>query len=145
MSWAHYNHPSPDRPVAYPIIPYNPILKERARQLRQNMTPGEIKLWQHLKGKQLLGYDFDRQRPIDHFIVDFYCKQLMLALEIDGSSHDGTAAQARDQRRQSRLEALGVRMLRFREAEVRRDVEAVVEAIRVWILACPPLAPPGRG
>ncbi|MBU6229032.1 MAG: DUF559 domain-containing protein [Cyanobacteria bacterium REEB459] len=131
--------------MAYPIIPYNPILKERARQLRQNMTPGEIKLWQHLKGKQLLGYDFDRQRPIDHFIVDFYCKQLMLALEIDGSSHDGAAAQARDQRRQARLEALGVRMLRFQEAKVRRDVEAVVEAIRVWILACPEHSPPGRG
>jgi len=123
--------------MAYRIIPYNPILKERARQLRKNMTPGEVKLWQHLKGKQLLGYDFDRQRPIDQFIVDFYCKRLMLAIEIDGSSHDSEAAQAKDQERQARLEALGVRVLRFQETEVHRDIDAVVKAIKVWILAYP--------
>jgi very-short-patch-repair endonuclease len=93
--------------MAYRIIPYNPALKERARQLRKNMTPGEVKLWQRLKGKQLLGYDFDRQRPIDQFIVDFYCKQLMLAIEIDGSSHDSAAAEAHDQERQSPFRVLG--------------------------------------
>ena len=64
--------------MAVKIIPYNPILKERARELRKNMTPGEVILWKHLKGKQMCGYDFDRQRPIDQFIVDFYCKKLML-------------------------------------------------------------------
>ena len=79
------------------IIPYNPLLKERARQLRQNMTPGEITLWKHLKGKQMCSYDFDRQRPIDQFIVDFYCKKLMLAIEIDGFSHDSKEAQEHDQ------------------------------------------------
>ena len=88
------------------IIPYNPILKERARQLRQNMTPGEVKLWQHLKGKQMCGYDFDRQRPIDQYIVDFYCKRLMLAIEIDGSSHDSQERQHRDGERQARLDAI---------------------------------------
>ena len=120
------------------IIPYNPILKERARRLRKNMTPGEVKLWQYLKRKQLRGYDFDRQRPIDQFIVDFYCKQLMLAIEIDGSSHDSAEAQRRDHDRQTQLEALGVRFLRFREGEVRRNVAGVVGAIEAWILAHPP-------
>ena len=120
--------------MAHRIIPYNPKLKERARQLRNNMTPGEIKLWQRLKGKQLLGYDFDRQRPIDQFIVDFYCKQLMLAIEIDGSSHDGEIAQAKDQERQARLEALGVQFLRFRETDVHRNIDGVVEAIKAWML-----------
>ena len=120
------------------IIPYNPKLKDRARQLRQNMTPGEIKLWQRLKGKQLCGYDFDRQRPIDQFIVDFYCKQLMLAIEIDGSSHDSDVARIKDQERQARLESFGVRFLRFREAAVHENIEGVVAAIEAWIVAHSP-------
>jgi very-short-patch-repair endonuclease len=123
--------------MARRIIPYNPILKERARQLRKNMTPGEAKLWQHLKGKQLMGYDFDRQRPIDQFIVDFYCKQLTLAIEIDGSSHDSAAAQAKDQERQARIEALGVNVLRFQEADANQNTEGVIKAIQAWILAHP--------
>ena len=119
------------------IIPYNPILKERARQLRQNMTPGEVKLWQHLKGKQMCGYDFDRQRPIDQYIVDFYCKRLMLAIEIDGSSHDSQERQHRDEERQARLESLGVRFLRFREEEVCREIEGVLRVIEEWIKTHP--------
>lgn len=119
--------------MAVKIIPYNPILKERARELRKNMTPGEVTLWKHLKGKQMCGYDFDRQRPIDRFIVDFYCKKLMLAIEIDGSSHDSPAAQKRDAERQGRLESLGVRFLRFTEEEVCREVEGVLRVIEDWI------------
>ena len=120
--------------MRYPILPYNPKLKELARQLRKNMTRGEVILWQRLKRKQLRGYDFDRQRPIDQFIVDFYCKQLMLAIEIDGSSHDSEEAQQRDRQRQSRLESLGVRFLRFRESEVCKNTDAVVDAIESWII-----------
>jgi very-short-patch-repair endonuclease len=70
------------------ILPYNPKLKPFARQLRNNMTLSEILLWEYLKNKKMKGFDFDRQRPIDEFIVDFYCKELMLAIEIDGSTHD---------------------------------------------------------
>lgn len=116
-----------------PIIPYNPKLKERARELRQNMTPGEIVLWQRLKGKQVEGYDFDRQRPIDQFIVDFYCKKLRLAIEVDGTSHDSDEAQQRDVERQARLEAFGVRFLRFRDEAVRHRTDDVVAVIRTWI------------
>ncbi|AOX01982.1 DNA methylase [Moorena producens PAL-8-15-08-1] len=115
------------------IIPYNPLLKERAKQLRQNMTPGEMTLWKHLKGKQMCGYDFDRQRAIDQFIVDFYCKKLMLAIEIDGSSHDSEEAQERDAERQARLESLGVRFLRFQEEDVCQEVEGVLRVIEDWI------------
>jgi very-short-patch-repair endonuclease len=120
--------------MRYVILPYKPYLKDLARQLRRNMTPGEVVLWKHLKGKQVLGYDFDRQRPIDCFIVDFYCKELMLAIEIDGSSHDSAAAQAKDAERQAKLEALGVRFLRFREGEVCHKTTAVVAKIEAWIL-----------
>ena len=116
-----------------PIIPYNPHLKERARQLRKNMTRGEVTLWKYLKGKQMCGYDFDRQRPIDQFIVDFYCKKLMLAIEIDGYSHDSQEAQERDRERQARLESLGVRFLRFREDEVCKHTEGVLMVIENWI------------
>ncbi|MBR0569562.1 DUF559 domain-containing protein [Microvirga sp. STS03] len=70
------------------IISYKPYLKELAKQLRQNSTLSEVLLWNELKNKQILGYDFDRQKPIDSFIVDFYCKELSLAIEVDGDSHD---------------------------------------------------------
>ncbi|WP_255451680.1 endonuclease domain-containing protein [Thermosynechococcus sp. CL-1] len=93
------------------------------------MTRSEVILWQHLKGKQMNSYDFDRQRPIDEYVVDFYCKKLKLAIEVDGSSHDSEEAQEQDCYRQQRLEALGVRFLRFRDEEVRHNVEAVLEAI----------------
>ena len=69
------------------IIPYNPKLKAFARNLRNDSTYTEILLWNYLKGKQMRGFDFDRQRPIDNFIVDFYCKDLQLAIEVDGESH----------------------------------------------------------
>ncbi|MEA5464987.1 endonuclease domain-containing protein [Leptothoe sp. PORK10 BA2] len=117
-----------------PIIPYNPKLRERARQLRQNMTKGEIILWQRLKQKQMMGYDFDRQRPIDQFIVDFYCKALGLAIEVDGSYHDNPEAQEYDQQRQARLEALGVKFLRFQDEDVKQNSEEVCQAIKQWII-----------
>ena len=115
------------------IIGYEGYLKELARKLRQNMTLGEVLLWQRLKRKQMRGYDFDRQRPIDRYIVDFYCKDLKLAIEIDGSSHDGEEAKVNDDIRQRRLESLGVRFLRFTDADVKRNMEMVVDSIEQWI------------
>ena len=120
------------------FLPYNPRLKAVARQLRQNMTRSEILLWQRLKGKQMHGYDFDRQRPIDEYVVDFYCKQLRLAIEIDGSSHDSTEAQEQDSHRQARLETLGVRFLRFRDEDVRYRLDEVLHVIEAWVLNSPP-------
>ena len=70
------------------IIPYNPKLRKFAKQLRQNMTLSEVLLWDQLKQKKMKGFDFDRQRPINEFIVDFYCKDLMLAIEVDGEQHN---------------------------------------------------------
>jgi very-short-patch-repair endonuclease len=95
------------------------------------MTLGEVLLWNHLKGKKRGGLDFHRQTPIDLFIVDFFCPDLALAIEIDGSTHDFKVD--RDQTRQRRLQELGVRFLRLSEQEVRRDPLAVVESIDRWI------------
>jgi very-short-patch-repair endonuclease len=115
------------------IVGYEGYLKELARKLRQNMTLGEVLLWQRLKRKQMRGYDFDRQRPIDRYIVDFYCKDLKLVIEIDGSSHDGEEAKVNDEIRQARLESLGVRFLRFTDTDVKRNMEMVVDSIEQWI------------
>jgi len=120
------------------LLPYNPKLKAIARYLRQNMTETEIMLWQRLKRKQVQGYDFDRQKPIDEYIVDFYCKKLKLAIEIDGTSHDSEEAQEQDQYRQARLEAIGVRFLRFRDEDVRLRLDEVVRTIECWMLNPPP-------
>src|SRR3990172_7798013 len=93
------------------IIPYNPKLKERANHLRKNSTISEVLLWKYLKGKKTLGYDFDRQKPIDNYIVDFFCNELMLAIETDGCTHNEKSEE--DQSRQTKFESLGVRFLRF--------------------------------
>lgn len=114
------------------IIPYNPKLKERARALRNNSTFTEILLWNYLRGKQVLGCDFDRQRPIDNYIVDFYCKELNLAIEVDGESHHGN--EIRDERRDKRLRELGVEVLRFDDLEVRYHTEFVLDKIEQWIM-----------
>ncbi len=115
------------------IIPYNPKLKTLAKALRKNMTFSEVLLWDELKQKKMLGFDFDRQRSIDEFIVDFYCKDLQLAIEIDGDSHDSEEAFEKDRKRQKRLEELGVRFLRFDDLEVKKEMNNVLRKIQHWI------------
>ena len=116
------------------IIPYNPKLKELAKQLRQNMTFSEVKLWNELKNGQLMGYDFDRQRPIGNYIVDFFCKDLQLTIEVDGITHLDEKVIEKDKVRQEDLEELGVSFLRFDALLVVNKVEAAVREIRDWII-----------
>lgn len=116
------------------IIPYNPKLKELAKQLRQNMTFSEVKLWNEIKNGQLMGYDFDRQRPIGNYIVDFFCKDLQLALEVDGITHLDEKVMMNDEIRQRELEEMGVSFLRFDALLVVNKVEAAVREIRDWII-----------
>lgn len=113
------------------IVHYNPRLKELARQLRRNSTLAEVLLWIELKGKQMMGYDFHRQKPYDEYILDFFCPRLMLAVEIDGDSH--VFKEERDAERQRRLEGLGVRFLRFDDLDVKSRMEDVLMTIRKWI------------
>ena len=117
-------------------LPYNPRLKALARELRNKSTLAEIVLWQQLKNGQRQGYDFHRQKPIDEYIVDFFAAELMLAAELDGESHKLKGAE--DEARQRRPEKLGVRFLRFTEADVRSKVDAIVLAIDRWIIANAP-------
>ncbi len=115
------------------IIPYNPKLKELARDLRNNSTLGEVLLWKKLKGKQFFGYDFHRQKPLDEYIVDFYCAELSLVIEIDGGSHDHPDSYYKDVKRQQRLEEFDLFFLRFTEKEVRQQLLNVLRAIEIYI------------
>lgn len=126
-----------------PIIPYDPYLTEFARDLRNKSTKAERLLWRALKGKKVRGCDFDRQKPIGHYIVDFYCKDLKLAIEIDGDSHTGK--EKKDAERQKELEQKGVHFLRFLDADVKNNVPLVVRAIETWIDHQKPTPSPSGG
>jgi very-short-patch-repair endonuclease len=115
------------------IIPYRKDLKQLAKQLRQNSTLAEILLWCEIKGRQLAGQQFHRQVPMLDYIVDFYCHELQLAIEIDGDSHDHEEASTKDEIRQKRLEDEGVHFLRFDDVEVKKDIKWVVNEILHWI------------
>jgi len=112
-------------------IYYNPRLKELARQLRKNSTLAEVLLWRKLRGKQMFGYDFHRQKPIGNYIADFFCPKLNLVIEIDGQSHDFKSDL--DAERQRDLEKLGLHVLRFSEGEVRNKMNDVLFTIEQWI------------
>lgn len=115
------------------IIPYNPKLKEFAMQLRNNSTKAEIILWQKLKGKQIYGYDFHRQKPIDNYIIDFYCYELSLGIEVDGYSHEFLEVHTKDTIKEARLNELGIEVLRFSDEQVLKDTENVLRAIEFYI------------
>jgi very-short-patch-repair endonuclease len=113
------------------ILPYNPKLKEWSRDLRKNSTLSEVLLWQQIQKRQIGGYKFLRQKPIHNYIVDFYCKELMLAIEIDGDSHNVKINS--DRKRQRDLELTGIRFLRFLDIDIKKNMEGVVIAIRKCI------------
>ncbi len=125
------------------IIPYNPRLVPLAKKLRKDMTFSEVLLWNELKQNQL-GYRFSRQIPIDEYIVDFYCKDLTLAIEIDGESHYHDDQPVKDEIRQKRLESLGVQFLRFDDIDVKRNINWVLEQIIYWIADHKPTPNPSR-
>ncbi|MGZ3753906.1 MAG: endonuclease domain-containing protein [Mucilaginibacter sp.] len=106
-----------------------------ARKLRKNMTKGAVLLWKLVKENRFLVFDFDRQRCIDNYIVDFYCKELMLAIEIDGVYHTYDEAFLKDEIRQNKLESLGVKFIRFTEAEMGNDIVNVARALEAVIIS----------
>jgi very-short-patch-repair endonuclease len=116
------------------IIRYNPKLKEYARELRNNSTQSEIKLWKYLKGKQMMGYDFHRQKPIDNYILDFFCYELMLGIEIDGYTHQFEEVFIRDMKKDRKMSELGIQILRFKDEEVLYGIENVLRVIENFIL-----------
>jgi very-short-patch-repair endonuclease len=116
------------------IIPYNPKLTELAKKLRNESTETEIYLWLKLKGKQMYGYDFHRQKPIDNYILDFFCYELLLGIEIDGYSHEFIEVHNKDRIKEKQMNELGITILRFSDFEVLKDMENVIRAIEFFIL-----------
>ena len=115
------------------IIPYNPNLKELAKQLRNNSTPGEIELWNALKNKAFGMYDFHRQKPLDEFIADFYCRDLNLVIEVDGSSHNDNEVQQKDKFKEETFNSYGINVLRFLESDVVSDINSILRIIELYI------------
>ena len=118
----------PDKGGEGGYIPYNKSLTEKARQNRTNPTPAERKLWfEVLQNKRFDHLKFTRQKPLSDYIVDFYCAALMLAIEIDGDSHD--EHQRYDETRTRRLNALGIEVIRYTNAEIMNNLEGVYESL----------------
>ena len=112
-------------------IPYNKTLTQKARENRKNPTPAEKKLWYEALGnKRLSNLKFTRQKPLDEYIVDFYCAELMLAIEIDGDTHAGQ--EHYDKRRTENLNRYGVEVIRYTNAEVLNNLEG---CIRIYVNA----------
>ncbi|MGB3656019.1 MAG: endonuclease domain-containing protein [Rivularia sp. (in: cyanobacteria)] len=112
-------------------LSYNPKLIEKAKELRKNMTPAEKKLWNNYL--KTLKTRFLRQRPIDNFIVDFYCANLKLVIEIDGESHFTDEAKNYDSQRTLILEGYGLQVIRFTNEEVFKNFEGVCECIENYL------------
>jgi very-short-patch-repair endonuclease len=100
-------------------LPYNKDLKEFSRNLRNNSTPGEILLWKKLRAGTMMTYSFNRQKPLNKCMVDFYCKPLNLVIEVDGEYHNDPVQRVKDKERQEILESMKLNFLRFSEQQVR--------------------------
>lgn len=111
------------------LIHSNRDLKTRRRELRRNATPQEVILWRYLR-RSNLGFKFERQHGIGGYIVDFYCYQRKVAVEIDGAQHSDENAKKYDQLRTKYLKDLGFRVLRFWNSEIDRNLEGVLLKIK---------------
>ena len=106
---------------------FNPRNSQRARDLRRQASPPEIKLWQDVRNSQLNGHKFSRQMPIGPYFADFVCRSVKLVVEIDGSSH-GLRLEY-DQARTEFIEAQGYRVVRFTNGDVMQNLEGVLVVI----------------
>ena len=111
------------------LLHIHPALLARARELRRPMTPAEKKLWARVRNNQL-GLHIRRQHPIWRFILDFYCAEARLAIEVDGDTHAEPDQAEYDAARTEWLNARGYRVIRFDNSDVHRNLDRVVEAIQ---------------
>ena len=115
------------------MLRYKAQLKHKARQLRKNMTDSERVLWSRLRGKQLSGVQFYRQKPIGNFIVDFFAPKAKLVVEVDGSQHGAEGNRLKDKERDENLASRGIKVLRFDSREVLKSTDSVVNSIYRYI------------
>ena len=110
-------------------LPYNPELKRKARDLRGSGNLSEVLLWNQIKNRKFLGLDFDRQKIIGNYIVDFYCKDIGVVIEIDGISHDRKVGY--DSERDEYLRSLGLRVIHILDSDIKSNISGVMEFLRV--------------
>ena len=122
------------------MLRYNKKLQSRAWDLRKNMTDAERCLWSKLCRKQLSSFQFYRQKIIGNFIVDFYCPRARLVIEVDGGQHYHGKVMQSDKIRDETLMDFGLKVLRFSDTEVLKQIDDVVEAI--YSNLNPPSLPP---
>jgi len=113
------------------VIYYRPYLKEISRNLRKRCTKAEKILWQQLRRKQLKGYQFYRQKPIDKYVVDFFCFELMLAIEIDGITHNDKSEY--DDNRDGDIMKQGITILHFYDTDIHENLLGVMELLIEWV------------
>jgi very-short-patch-repair endonuclease len=122
------------------LIKYNSKNKHLSRVLRKKSTLAEVLLWNELKGRKILNYQFMRQKPIGNYIVDFYCSPLKLVVEIDGLTHIGK--EDYDLKREKYLISIGLIVLRFFDNDVKQNMSGVIGALYEWIDKNKKLQPP---
>lgn len=122
-------------------LPVNKLLRLRARNLRKNSTLSEVILWKYLKQKRANGLDFDRQKVIGNYIVDFYCAKLKLVIEVDGDSHNDKYVY--DSNRDKYLQSLGLTVLHVEDLDVKYRIDSVLYSIETLLLNHYPAADVG--
>ena len=127
------------------FLPYNKALVPRAKELRKSMTQAERKIWcEVFRNNQFEELRWLRQRPIASFIVDFYCAELKLVVEIDGGSHFTQAGKVYDKERTKILEGYGLTVIRFTNEEILKNLAGVHQRLLQYV-AESPLAPLNKG
>ena len=110
-----------------------PQLKERRKELRNNLSPAEVILWNHIKS-QKLGSKFRRQHSVGSYILDFYCSEFRLAIERDGGSHDNERAYHYDLKRTEFIESNKIKVIRFLNEDVYKNLEGALAEIKKYLV-----------
>jgi very-short-patch-repair endonuclease len=114
----------------YPFFHDAPLSSfQMARNLRSGMTPAEKELWKHIRKNQISGFRFRRQHPVSQFILDFYCHESTLAIELDGAVHDSVNQKLYDKERDEMIQNLGIKVLRFKNEEVFKALPEMLNRI----------------
>ncbi len=113
-------------------LPSNPQLKQRARELRRQGVLSEVLFWNEVKLKRILDLDFDRQKIIGNYIVDFYIKKLGIVIEIDGISHNEKIEE--DEIRDNYLRGLGLTVIRYSDLDVKHNLDNVIQDLKNQII-----------
>lgn len=114
------------------VLPKNNDLLSRSRSLRKAYILSEVIFWKQVRNKEFHGIDFDRQRIIGNYIVDFYIKSLGVVIEIDGSNHNDK--EEFDEKRQLFLESLSLKVYRIPDFRVKRDLEQVMKELKDYLI-----------